>query len=118
MSASFIQRQLNEKCDDFFVEIARCLSLNSADHALDAAGEGAGVLLVTDILAYDLVRSGRLVIPVALALRSGRAYHLVRPKWARERPQVRAFIDWLKQEFAALDWTIFDPAAPDCNEDR
>ena len=93
------------------VEIARSLSFNSADHALDAAGEGAGVLLVTDILAYDLVHSGRLVIPVALALRSGRAYYLVRPKRARERPQVRAFIDWLKQEFAALDWTIFDPTA-------
>jgi hypothetical protein len=44
----------------------------------------------------------------------------VRPKRARERPQVRAFIDWLKQEFAALDWTIFDPTvpAPDRNEDR
>ena len=50
------------------VEIARGLSFNSADHALDAASEGAGVLLVTDILAYDLVHSGRLVIPVPLAL--------------------------------------------------
>jgi LysR family transcriptional regulator, glycine cleavage system transcriptional activator len=89
------------------------LSFNSADHALDAASEGAGVLLVQNILAYDLLRSGRLVIPVRLALRSGRAYYLVRPKRARERPQerpqVRAFIDWLKQEFAALDWTLFDP---------
>jgi len=97
------------------VEIARSLSFNSADHALDAASEGAGVLLVTDILAYDLLRSGRLVIPVPLALKAGRAYYLVRPKRARERaqerPQERAFIDWLKQEFAALDWAIFDPAA-------
>jgi LysR family transcriptional regulator, glycine cleavage system transcriptional activator len=93
------------------VEVARSLSFNSAEHALDAASEGAGVLLVTDILAYDLLRSGRLVIPVALTLRAGRAYHLVRPKRARERPQVRAFVDWLKQEFAALDWTIFNPAA-------
>jgi LysR family transcriptional regulator, glycine cleavage system transcriptional activator len=96
------------------VEIARGLSFNSADHALDAASEGAGVLLVTDILAYDLVCNGRLVIPVPLALPSGRAYYLVRPKRARERVQerqpVRAFIDWLKGEFAALDWTIFDPA--------
>jgi LysR family transcriptional regulator, glycine cleavage system transcriptional activator len=92
------------------IEIARGLSFNSAEHALDAASEGAGVLLVTNILAYDLVRSGRLVIPVALALPSGRAYHLVRPRRAHERPQVRAFIDWLKQEFAALDWTMFEPA--------
>ena len=92
------------------VEIARGLSFNSAEHALDAASEGAGVLLVTNILAYDLVCSGRLVIPLPLALPEGRAYHLVRPKRARERPQVRAFIDWVKQEFAALDWTIFGQA--------
>jgi len=98
------------------VEMVRGLSFNSADHALDAASEGAGVLLVTDILAYDLLRSGRLVIPVPHKLRSGRAYFLVRPKRprerAQERPQVRAFVDWLKAEFAALDWTIFDPPAP------
>jgi LysR family transcriptional regulator, glycine cleavage system transcriptional activator len=94
------------------VEIVRGLSFNSAEHALDAASEGAGVLLVTNILAYDLVRSGRLIIPVAIAVQSDRAYYLVRPRRARERPQVRAFIDWVKSEFAALDWTIFGPAAP------
>jgi LysR family transcriptional regulator, glycine cleavage system transcriptional activator len=97
------------------VEIARGLSFNSADHALDAASEGAGVLLVQNILAYDMLRGGRLVIPVKLALPSGRAYFLVRPKRARERPQARAFIDWLKQEFAALDWSVFggaEQAAP------
>jgi LysR family transcriptional regulator, glycine cleavage system transcriptional activator len=92
------------------VEVARGLSFNSAEHALDAASEGAGVLLVTNILAYDLVRSSRLVIPVPLMLPSGRAYHLLRPKRARARATERAFIDWLKQEFAALDWTVFEAA--------
>lgn len=100
------------------VEIARGLSFNSAEHALDAASEGAGVLLVTNILTYDLVCSGRLVIPVPLALPSGRAYHLVRPRRPRERPQVRAFIDWVKGEFAALDWTTFGPAAPRSRDHR
>jgi LysR family transcriptional regulator, glycine cleavage system transcriptional activator len=97
------------------VQLARGLSFNSADHALDAASEGAGVLLVQNILAYDLLRSGRLVIPVAFALRSDRAYYLVRSKRAKERAPARAFIDWLKQEFAVLDWTVFDraPPAPD-----
>jgi LysR family transcriptional regulator, glycine cleavage system transcriptional activator len=100
------------------VEIARGLSFNSAEHALDAASEGAGVLLVTHILAYDLVHSGRLVIPVPLTVPEGRAYYLVRPKRARERPQVRAFIDWVQQEFAALDWTVFGSAAPDALVER
>jgi hypothetical protein len=26
-----------------------------------------------------------------------------------DRPQVEAFSRWLKDEFAALDWTILDP---------
>jgi LysR family transcriptional regulator, glycine cleavage system transcriptional activator len=50
------------------------------------------------------------VIPVRLALTSGRAYHLVRPKRGGERPQVEAFGRWLKEEFAAIDWTIFAAA--------
>jgi LysR family transcriptional regulator, glycine cleavage system transcriptional activator len=99
------------------VEIARGLSFNSAEHALDAASEGAGVLLVQIILAYDMLRSGRLVIPVPLALPSGRAYHLVRPRRTRERAAVRAFVEWLKGEFAALDWTIFGSAAPRSRSD-
>ena len=91
------------------VDIPRGLTFNTCDHALDAAGEGAGVLLAQNILAYDHLRSGRLVIPVTLALPSGRAYHLVRPKRGGERPQVEAFGRWLKEEFAALDWTILAP---------
>ncbi|HEY4859895.1 MAG TPA: LysR substrate-binding domain-containing protein, partial [Xanthobacteraceae bacterium] len=44
------------------VDVSRGLRFNSADHALDAAGEGAGVLLAHDVLAYDDLRTGRLVI--------------------------------------------------------
>jgi LysR family glycine cleavage system transcriptional activator len=86
------------------VDASRGLRFNSADHALDAAGEGAGVLLARDVLAYDDLRTGRLVIPVELALRSGRAYHFVYPKSRSEHPHVQAFRAWVKQEMAALDW--------------
>jgi LysR family glycine cleavage system transcriptional activator len=94
------------------VDVTRGLRFNSADHALEAASEGAGVLLVQNLLAYDDLRTGRLVIPVPLALPARRAYFIVRPRSARPRPQVEAFIDWIKQELAMLDWTIFDPAPP------
>jgi LysR family glycine cleavage system transcriptional activator len=87
------------------VDVSRGLRFNSADHALDAAGEGAGVLLAHDVLAYDDLRTGRLVIPVEFALRSGRAYHFVCAKSRREHPHVQAFCTWVKQEVAALDWT-------------
>jgi LysR family transcriptional regulator, glycine cleavage system transcriptional activator len=92
------------------VDVSHGLTFNTADHALDAASEGAGVLLAQNILAYDHLRSGRLVIPVTLTLPSGRAYHLVRPKRGSERPQVEAFSRLLKEEFAAVDWTIFAAA--------
>ena len=86
------------------VDVSRGLRFNSADHALDAAGEGAGVLLARDVLAYDDLRTGRLVIPVEFALRSGRAYHFVCPKSRKEHSHVQAFWSWIKQEVAALDW--------------
>jgi LysR family glycine cleavage system transcriptional activator len=86
------------------IEISHGLRFNSADHALDAASEGAGVLLAHDLLAYDDLRTGRLIIPVALPIASGRAYSVVCPRQRSAVPQVRAFRDWIKQEAAALDW--------------
>ena len=86
------------------IDTGRGLRFNSADHALDAASEGGGVLLAHDLLAYDDLRTGRLIIPVALPIVTGRGYYVVCPKHRSTVPQVRAFRDWIKQEVAALDW--------------
>jgi len=86
------------------VDVGRGLRFSSADHALDATVEGAGVLLTHDVLAYDEVRTGRLVTSFELTLPSGRAYYFVCPQKRQNRPHVRAFRDWIKQEVAALDW--------------
>jgi len=88
------------------IDVSRGLRFNSTDHALDAAGEGAGVLLAHDLLAYDELRTGRLVIPVARPMSTGRAYNFVCPKSRSERPQVQAFRAWIKQEMAAIDWRM------------
>ena len=63
------------------------------------------MLLAHDLLAYDDLRIGRLIIPVAQPILSDRAYYVVCPKHRSMVPQVRAFRDWIKQEAAALDWT-------------
>jgi len=89
------------------VDLRRGLRFNSADHALDAAEEGAGVLLAHDLLAYDNLRTGRLVIPVKLSIAPGRAFHLVRLKARKPSAAMTAFADWIKQEIAALDWRKF-----------
>jgi LysR family glycine cleavage system transcriptional activator len=87
-------------------DVSRGLRFNSADHALDAAVEGAGVLLALDALAYDDLRTGRLIMPFDLTLPSGRCYAFVCPKKRREAANVRAFRAWLEQEAAALDVTL------------
>jgi LysR family glycine cleavage system transcriptional activator len=87
------------------IDLSRGLHFNSLDHALDAASEGAGVLLAHDLLAYDDLRTGRLVIPVPLTLPSGRAYHLVCPKRGKRQDLVEAFSRWIRDEVARLDWS-------------
>jgi LysR family glycine cleavage system transcriptional activator len=87
------------------VDVSRGLRFNSADHALDATVEGAGVLLAHDVLAYDDLRTGRLVMPFDLTLPSGRCYAFVCLKKQRDSANVRAFRAWLRQEAAALDWS-------------
>ena len=86
------------------VDVSHGLRFNSADHAIDATVEGAGVLLSYDFLAYDALRSGRLAAAFPLTLRSGRAYYFVCPRKQQDRPKVRAFRNWVKQEVAALEW--------------
>jgi LysR family transcriptional regulator, glycine cleavage system transcriptional activator len=83
-------------------DVSRGLQFNNSEHALNATAEGAGVLLTFDALAYDDLRSGRLVMPFALTLPSGRCYAFVCPKKRRDSAKVQAFRAWLRQE-AALD---------------
>ena len=63
------------------------------------------MLLALDALAYDDLRTGRLVMPFDLALPSGRCYAFVCPKTRRDSANVQAFRAWLRQEAAALDWS-------------
>ncbi|MDI3469550.1 MAG: Transcriptional regulator, LysR family [Pseudolabrys sp.] len=88
-------------------DLRRGLRFNSADHALDAAGESAGVLLAHSLLAYDDLRTGRLVIPVKLSIAPGRAFHLVSARGRKPSPAAEAFKSWIKDEVAALDWRKF-----------
>src|SRR6185312_6652371 len=86
------------------VDPSRGLRFTSADHAMDAAGEAAGVLLAHDILAYDGLRTGRLTIPVKFALVAARNYCLVWAKGRKPSPAAENFRRWIKEEAAALEW--------------
>lgn len=84
-------------------DIRRGLRFTSADHALDAAMEGTGLLLTHTILAHDDLRTGRLVAPFHLTLPSSRAYHFVTPKAKLQHPAVAAFRAWLCSEAEKME---------------
>ncbi len=86
------------------VDLQHGLRFNSADHALDAAAESAGVLLTHDILAYEDLRTGRLIIPVKFALPAGRTFSLVWAKGRKPSPAAESFRRWIREEADALDW--------------
>ena len=77
------------------------------EHAIEAAVQGAGLLLTHTLLAHDEVVSGRLATPFDVVLPVGRAYYLVWPKTKQARPGVDAFRAWVRAEVAPH----FDEAA-------
>lgn len=80
------------------VDVSGGLSFNSADHAIEAAVEGAGVALAHSVLAIDDLRSGRLLRPFDLALPLKRAYHVVCPLGREAQPKILAFRAWIREE--------------------
>lgn len=80
------------------VDLTRGLRLNSADHALEAAVEGAGMLLALELLAADDIRNRRLVAPFDIKVRSRRAFYFVCPRAYERRAHVQAFRAWIRAE--------------------
>ena len=80
------------------INLSRGLRFSSPDHALEAAVEGAGVLLAHKALAHDDLRTGRLVAPFTLELATERSFRLVYPETHSRRPAVKAFTAWLLEE--------------------
>lgn len=84
------------------IDLSRGLRFNSPDHALEAAGEGAGVLLAQRELAHEDLRSGRLVAPFECEILAERSFLVTCPDGYESRPKIRAFRDWLDSEVARM----------------
>jgi LysR family transcriptional regulator, glycine cleavage system transcriptional activator len=74
------------------------LSFNSMSLALDAALAGQGVVLAYSTIAAADIAAGRLVRLFSLSLPDQFSYYVVTVPGALERPKVRAFRDWLREE--------------------
>jgi LysR family glycine cleavage system transcriptional activator len=68
------------------------------DYAMQAAIEGAGVVLGWRSLAEADLDSGRLIIPFDLPLQMDVAFYLVYPEASAERPKLARFREWLLGE--------------------
>ena len=74
------------------------LSFNNMSLALDAAIAGHGVVLAYSTIAAADLAAGRLVRLFSLALPDQFAYYIVTAPGALERPKIRAFRNWLREE--------------------
>ncbi len=74
---------------------------SQADHALDAAISGAGVVLGRVSLATRALEQGRLVAPYDTGLLTAAHFRFICPKGMEKQPHVAAFRSWVMDEIEA-----------------
>jgi len=74
------------------------LRFSQADHAIDAALSGAGVILGRTSLAAKELRNGLLVAPFDLSLETEAHFRFLCREGSEDRPQIKAFRQWLLAE--------------------
>ena len=80
---------------------AGALRYNYFDQIVRAALAGQGVALGRLPLVQDLVNDGSLVMPFEERAATGRAYWVVQAGFARGRPEVDRFVEWIAQTATA-----------------
>jgi LysR family glycine cleavage system transcriptional activator len=80
------------------VDASRGPRFSQPDHALQAAIDGAGVVLGWRYLAAADITAGRLAMPFELLLPLGSSFYLVHPQSHADRRKIRAFRSWVLEE--------------------
>lgn len=76
------------------------LHFNVADHAVDAAIGGGGVVLGRTCLAEPDIRAGRLVTPFDLKLKADYSFFVICLESRKDEPAIAAFRKWIFDEVA------------------
>ena len=71
---------------------------SQADHAVDAALAGAGIVLGRRAMVVKELHEGRLVAPYGVALETKARFRFLCREGAENRPQIVAFRDWMLAE--------------------
>jgi LysR family transcriptional regulator, glycine cleavage system transcriptional activator len=80
---------------------AASMRFDSYEQTIQAAVGGQGVAMGIGRLVSGLLSSGQLVAPFCASMIGARAYFIIRSALTGDRPQVRAFVDWLVAEAKA-----------------
>ena len=80
---------------------AASIRFDSYEQMIQAAVGGQGVAMGIGRLVSGLMASGQLVAPFGASMLGARAYFIIRSALTGDRPQVRAFVDWLIAEAKA-----------------
>src|SRR5262245_2689616 len=80
------------------VDATRGPRFTQPDYAMQAAIEGAGVVLGWRSLAQADLEAGRLIVPFDLPLPMDLAFYLVYPEAAAERAKLARFREWLLEQ--------------------
>lgn len=83
------------------IDAGRGTRFSHADHALEAAVDGAGIVLGRLALAARDIRAGRLVAPFDLVLPSNASFYFCCLPEMAEAPKIVAFRDFVRAEIAA-----------------
>lgn len=75
---------------------------HSADQAIEAAINGAGVVLGRHALAYNDLMSGRLVCPFGPVLKMHVSYFITCRQGFENKPEVANLINWVVGEASVL----------------
>ncbi len=75
---------------------------SQADHALDAAIAGSGIVLGRYALAESALRAGLLVAPYKTALYLPYKFRFVCAEGVQKKPHIAAFETWIKSEVADM----------------
>lgn len=87
------------------VDATRGPHFSHPDHSLQAAIDGAGVVLGWCNLAAADLAARRLIAPFDLALPMGLGFYLVCPEAQADRPKVAIFQQWLLKEVGRATWS-------------
>jgi len=80
---------------------AASIRFDNYEQMIQAALSGQGVAMGIGRLVAALIEAGRLVAPFSKSVIGSRSYFVIRSTITRDRPHVRAFVDWLIAEAKA-----------------